>query len=221
METAIPPPPRPQPRRAGRRRTVLLVALGLLVALAILALTPMLARPPADGDRNSAAGPAGGSTVGPAATAPTGAPVVQATEVTAPPARKEPTDVVRSGAAGSPPAVPGTAGPGTPTSTAPPTPTVQPAPFAVEITCAQAENNVSGQVCVHTAPGAALTITVTYCSGREARNIDLQGKRYADNEGNYMWTWVPETTCPGTAVAHVRASAPGGSASATATFPVP
>jgi len=105
-----------------------------------------------------------------------------------------------------------------------PTPTPTPPPqgrLALEITCAQAENNVYGQVCVHTSPGAALNITVTYCSGLDAHNTDLQGTRYADAQGNYTWTWVPETTCPGTAVAHVSASNGGDAADASTPLPVP
>src|SRR5262249_19180203 len=150
-------------------------------------------------------------------------PVAQATEVTATPSRGEPTDVVASPVAGSPiPSGSGTPGAVPHARRATPTPSKSPkGSLSVKITCAQAEDNVYGQVCVHTAPGAALNITVTYCSGLDAHNTDLQGTRYADAEGTYTWTWVPETTCRGTATAHVHASAAGNSADASAPFPVP
>lgn len=80
--------------------------------------------------------------------------------------------------------------------------------LTLQFTCAQAIDyqTDSGTVCVHTQSGAALTITVTYCSGYRAVSSSLQGTVYADASGNYMWTWTPETTCLGPAVAHVTAT---------------
>jgi hypothetical protein len=76
----------------------------------------------------------------------------------------------------------------------------------LQFTCAQATDYQSGTVCVHTQAGAALSITVTYCSGYRAVSSSLQGTVYADASGNYTWTWTPETTCLGPAVAHVTAT---------------
>lgn len=212
----------PPPPRSGSRGLLLLVA-GLLATS--LALMLLLARPPL-----GSAGPMGRvapssgymrPTAGGAVSTGT---IVEATEVTATPSRGEPTDVVPSSptaaaaastaqALGTGTAVPAASAPSTAT---PPTS----APAAVQITCAQAQNNVSGEVCVHTTPGAALTIAITYCNGLEAHNTDLQGTRYADSDGNYTWTWAPETTCLGTATAHVTAGGVGGSADASGTFTV-
>ena len=212
------PEPRLSPPRSMSRGLRLAAALlGIGLALMLLFAWPSL------GGAGRAPSSAGyvSPTAGRAAS--TGA-VVEATEVTATPSRGEPTDAAPSSpAASSRPAASGaqafgTALPGgSATQTATP-PTASPA--AIEITCAQAENNVSGEVCVHTTPGAALTISVTYCNGLEAHNTDLQGTRFADSDGNYTWTWVPETTCPGTATAHVSASGAGGSTDANGMFTV-
>lgn len=206
------PPPSSRSRSRGRLLAAGLLGMGL--ALLLLLVWPSLG---GAGRAGQAPAPAGYRTPMGGKAAATGA-VVQATEVTATPSRGEPTNVAPSGSGA--PAVPA---PGTVVPAASAAPTVTPpsaAPAAIEITCAQAENDVSGQICIHTTPGAALTIAVTYCNGLEARNTDLQGTRYADSYGNYTWTWVPETTCPGTATAHVTASGTGGSSDANGTFTV-
>ena len=119
------------------------------------------------------------------------------------------------------------------TDTLTPTPTPEPtqspvqqsvqqpaAQLFVTITSAYATDSSSDSVSVHTLPGAALTISVTYCSGRSATSESLQGTKYADSAGNYTWTWEPETKCKGTATAYVSASLNGQSANDSKDFTV-
>jgi hypothetical protein len=107
----------------------------------------------------------------------------------------------------------------TPT-TGQPRPTATHAPLSVKITCAQAVDYSSGKVCAHTAPGASLSITVTYCSGKVATSASLQGTRTANASGNYTWTWTPDTSCRGTATATVDASMDGETATDSMDFTV-
>ena len=96
-----------------------------------------------------------------------------------------------------------------PTARPTPKPTQKPTPspqLFITFTCAVAVDYSYGRVCVHTLPGAALTITVTYCSGYDAVSRSLQGMSYADGSGDQAWTWTPETKCRGTATAVVDAS---------------
>jgi len=99
-----------------------------------------------------------------------------------------------------------THGANTTPTTGQPRPTATHAPLSVKITCAQAVDYSSGKVCAHTAPGASLSITVTYCSRSVATSASLQGTRTANASGNYTWTWTPDTSCRGTATAMVYAS---------------
>lgn len=92
--------------------------------------------------------------------------------------------------------------------------------LSLTFTCAQAVDNVAGQVCVHTSAGAALTIKVRYCSGYYSTTHDLKGTRYADAQGNYTWSWTPQTTCPGPATATVKARLNGQSVTKSDTFTV-
>jgi FlaG/FlaF family flagellin (archaellin) len=94
--------------------------------------------------------------------------------------------------------------------------------LTLQFTCAQAVDYQadSGTVCVHTQAGAALTITVRYCSGYPAVSSSLQGTVYADASGNSTWTWTPETVCRGPAVAHVTATLSKHRASKSDTFTV-
>jgi hypothetical protein len=102
-----------------------------------------------------------------------------------------------------------------------PKPTQPPTPqLFLSFTCAQAVDYSYGRVCVHTQPGAALTITVTYCTGYNAVSHSLQGTEYADSSGNYEWDWTPETKCRGSATAYVQASWNGQSASQSDDFTV-
>jgi hypothetical protein len=101
-----------------------------------------------------------------------------------------------------------------------PPPTATPATLSISFTCAAAVDYSYGQVCVHTEPGAALQITVTYCSGYSATSKSLQGTEYADGGGNYEWDWTPDTKCQGQATADVTAQWQGQSAENTDTFTV-
>jgi hypothetical protein len=114
----------------------------------------------------------------------------------------------------------------TPTATPSPTPTPRPTPkptpkptqpppptLAITFTCAVAVDYSYGNVCVHTQPNAALTITVTYCSGYNATSGSLKGTVYANSAGNYEWSWVPETKCRGAATAYLDGSWQGQSTS--------
>lgn len=107
-----------------------------------------------------------------------------------------------------------------PTATSRPTqPAAPPASaLAVVFTCAQAVDHSHGQICVHTSPGAALTIIVRYCTGYPAVSHSLRGISYADGAGNHTWSWTPDTKCPGTAVATVTATLRGASVTATSSF---
>jgi hypothetical protein len=105
-----------------------------------------------------------------------------------------------------------------PQPTPTPRPTPAPPPLTLAITCAGGLSNQQARVCVHTQPGAALTITVTYCDGRKANNKSLQGTVYANASGNYMWTWIAMTRCLGPAVATVTARWHGQTVSKSAVF---
>ena len=84
-------------------------------------------------------------------------------------------------------------------------------PVPLTFTCATAVSQSYGRVCVHTLPGTALTITVTYCSGfGSAENSStLHGTSYADRNGNYTWNWVPQTDCRENATVYVAAQSDG------------
>jgi hypothetical protein len=112
-----------------------------------------------------------------------------------------------------------------PTPTPTPTPT-QPAPpppppaLTLAITCAWAQSGRQGNVCVRTQPGAALTISITYCDGRPAHSKSLQGTVFANSSGSYVWSWVPATRCIGPATAVVSAHWQGQTTTATSIFQV-
>ena len=102
-----------------------------------------------------------------------------------------------------------------------PQPTQPPKPqLFLSFTCAQAVDYSYGRVCVHSQPGAALTITVTYCTGYNAVSKSLQGTQYANSSGNYEWDWTPQTKCRGSATAYVQASWNGQSTSQSDDFTV-
>lgn len=92
---------------------------------------------------------------------------------------------------------------GTPDSQSAPTPTSSTPSISLTFTCASGTLRGTGQVCIHTLPQAALTITVRYCDGTTARG--LRGNAFADTSGNYTWTWSVRTSCAGTATATVTA----------------
>lgn len=101
-----------------------------------------------------------------------------------------------------------------------PKPTPTPAKLTIQFTCAHAVDHSSGSVCVHTLPGATLSITITYCSHHQATSNSLKGTHTADSSGNYTWTWTPDTTCKGTATAAVTASKNGQTVSGSKQFTV-
>ena len=116
-----------------------------------------------------------------------------------------------------------------PTATPTPQPTATPPPqptLGVTFTCAWATAFVSGQICVHTQPYAALSLNISYCSGQivsyqtsgEWASVPTQGWVHADGNGNYTWTFVPKTRCVGPATATVTASWQGQSATNSTTF---
>ncbi len=90
--------------------------------------------------------------------------------------------------------------------------------FTLDFTCAQAWNQVLGVVCVKTAPGAALTISIRYC-GHTANDASLKGTVHADDKGQYAWNWMPNTTC-GTGKATVTAVSGGKKVKNSTSFPI-
>lgn len=96
-------------------------------------------------------------------------------------------------------------------------PTPQPQIF-LTFTGASATDYSSGFVSVHAQPGAALSITVTYCTGYKAVSDSLKGTSYADGGGNHTWTWTPETKCRGEATADVTETWNGQSVEQTDSF---
>lgn len=110
-----------------------------------------------------------------------------------------------------------------PTPTPTPEPVQQQAPQQLTVTFTGESATVgdaSSYVAVHTLPGAALTISVKYCSGHYADSSELKGTQYADASGDNIWTWKPATTCHGLAWAYVTASLNGQSASNSTSFTV-
>lgn len=90
--------------------------------------------------------------------------------------------------------------------------------FPLDFTCAQAWNTVLGVVCVKTQAGAALTIRITTC-GHVVNDAGLQGTAKADDKGQFVWNWTPNTTCK-TGQARVTASVGGKSVTKTTTFTI-
>lgn len=95
-----------------------------------------------------------------------------------------------------------------------------PVRLSLRLTCARATDYRSGEVCVHTQARAGLTITIRYCTGHIAVSRSLKGMHYANAQGNYTWTWEPETKCHGKAVATVQEHFKGHVLSASDAFTV-
>lgn len=91
-----------------------------------------------------------------------------------------------------------------PATPAPPQITVTPS-FPLLITCARAKEYISGEICIETEPGALLSLQVTYCSGEKAQSESLKQVQQANNQGKFVWVWIPQTACAGEAVASVTA----------------
>lgn len=77
------------------------------------------------------------------------------------------------------------------------------------LTCDDAVNNSHARICVHTRPGTALQITISYCSGAVDQSPSLQGTHNADANGDVEWDWVPHSTCTGQALARIIAQLDG------------
>ncbi len=97
------------------------------------------------------------------------------------------------------------------TTTTTPGTTRTPTTLTVAITCQPASVSSGGtaQLCAHTLPGAALSLSVSYSKCRGVKTYSSAGN--ADSGGNYTWNWKVPTTCrPGaTADATVTASSEG------------
>jgi hypothetical protein len=88
-------------------------------------------------------------------------------------------------------------------------------------------NGSHAKACVYTAPGASLTIKVSFCNGKPDPSSALQGTFVASASGFYAWDWTPQTSClsawsvavtahlNGQSAAVARASAANGSSSAS------
>jgi hypothetical protein len=75
-------------------------------------------------------------------------------------------------------------------------------PLTLTLACsgpkAQDGFSVSGshaRVCVYTAPGASLTIKVSFCNGQPDPSSALQGTFIASASGFYSWSWTPRASC--------------------------
>lgn len=83
--------------------------------------------------------------------------------------------------------------------TSAPTLTSPPAKLVLTFECKGDFNPSSTheKVCVHTLPGASLTIKVTYCTGSADQSTSLKGTFTADKTGRYGWSWTPKAICQG------------------------
>lgn len=108
----------------------------------------------------------------------------------------------------------------TTTTTAAPGNTQPPTPLTITFTCASGVDGGVGQLCVHTLPKAALSLSVRYCDNTYAKGKAFHGVSYADGSGNYTWRWNVNTTCVGVATATVTAKSAGQTVTQSATFTV-
>lgn len=90
--------------------------------------------------------------------------------------------------------------------------------LTLTITCASGAIRGTGKVCVQTQPSAALSISVRYCDGNDAKG--LRGAATADSSGAYTWTWPVRTSCAGAATATVTAQWRGKTVKASQTFTI-
>lgn len=105
------------------------------------------------------------------------------------------------------------------TTTASATNTPMP-PLALAFTCASGSIGGDGQVCIHTAPNAAVSLAVKYCDGSFAKGKGLHGSAYTDSSGNYTWRWNITTSCAGTTTATVTAKSAGQTITQDTTFTI-
>ncbi len=84
------------------------------------------------------------------------------------------------------------------------------------------DRGTHARVCVQTAPGAALTITVKFCNGAPDPSRELKGTVHPDSNGYYEWNWKPQPDCKGGYVwrgeAIVKAQLHGQSTSLSTSF---
>ena len=93
-------------------------------------------------------------------------------------------------------------------------------PLALTFTCASGSIGGDGQVCIHTAPNAAVSLAVKYCDGSFAKGKGLHGSAYTDSSGNYTWRWNITTGCAGTTTATVTAKSAGQTITQDTTFTI-
>lgn len=99
--------------------------------------------------------------------------------------------------------------------------TAAPVALTVTFTCASGAAGRAGKVCVRTAPHAALSLTVRYCDGSNAKGKIFHSVSYADSGGNNTWSWnVPSGACIGAATATVTAQLAGHTISQRDTFAI-
>jgi len=115
---------------------------------------------------------------------------------------------------------------GIPTSTPKPTPkpaseqstsesaSSQSSTEQLSISISSTSTQDSSSINVHTLPGAAITIDLTYCGHTS------QETKYADSAGDYILNWRPDTKCGGMATAKITASSNGQSATSSTSFSV-
>jgi hypothetical protein len=117
-----------------------------------------------------------------------------------------------------------TSGPATASATtttiAAPANTPPPIRLTIAFTCASGVSGGTGQLCVHTVPHSALSLTVRYCDGSSAKGKAFHGVTTADGSGNYTWRWSVTTTCVGVATATVTVEAAGQTVTQQTTFMV-
>ncbi len=106
------------------------------------------------------------------------------------------------------------------TTTAAPGKTQPPTPLTIAFTCASGVAGGTGQLCTHTLPYAALSLSVRYCDGSYAKGKAFHGVSYADSSGNYTWRWNVTTTCVGVATATVTAKSGGQIVTKSMTFSI-
>jgi hypothetical protein len=82
----------------------------------------------------------------------------------------------------------------------------------VSISSTSTQNSTS--INVHTLPGAAIALELTYC-GQSSNET-----KYADSAGVYTLNWTPDTKCGGMATVRVTASSNGQYSTSSTSFSV-
>lgn len=108
----------------------------------------------------------------------------------------------------------------TTTTTVVPANTQPPTPLIVTFTCSSGVAGGAGQVCVHTLPNAALSLSVRYCDSSYAKGKAFHGANFADGNGDYTWRWDVNTSCIGSATATVVAKSAGQTVTQSLTFTI-